>query len=267
MYKADYHMHTEFSLDSEVALEDQVKQAILLGFDEIVITNHHEAYTGEKEFRMQMDIRDYIAHFNEIKQQYKNKINLKLGAEIGYQAKGKEILDKFVDNNPFEFVICAMHSVDGQDLYFGNFFENKTKQEAFTAYFEAVKESIEEFKNFEVYGHLDFVCRYGDYEDQTLNYLDYKTIIDEVLTLLIDSSKGIEINTSGLRYGIGHMHPRYDIVKRYQELGGEIITIGSDAHRVEDVGAGYNEAKEILKKAGFKYYTTFSHRKPKFRKL
>lgn len=267
MYKADYHMHTKYSPDSFVAMEDQVKQSILLGFDEIVMTDHHEAAAGAKEYKLQTDITDYIALFNHIKAKYKDQINLKLGAEIGYEARGQAIIEKFIESNPFEFIICSLHSLEGEDFYFGNFFKGRTKKESYRAYFEGVKQCIQQFENFDVFGHMDFICRYGDYADKSLDYLDYQEIIDEILTLLVDRSKGIELNTSGIRYKMGHMHPRFDIIKRYNELGGEIITIGSDAHTTKDVGAEYDKARELLKQAGFKYFTTFTHRKPEFRKL
>lgn len=267
MYKADYHMHTEYSLDSQVALEDQVKQAIALGFDEIVITDHHEADPAAEEYALETDITDYIINFNKIKEKYKNKIILKLGAEIGYEPRGQEVIEEFIKSNPFEFIICSLHSLEGEDLYFGKFFKNKAKIDAFRAYFQGIKDCINQFQNFDVFGHLDFVCRYGNYPNTDLNYLDYKDIIDQILILLINNSKGIELNTSGIRYGVGHMHPRFEIIKRYRELGGEFITIGSDAHYARDVGAEYKQAGQLLKQAGFEYFTIFNQRKPEFKKL
>lgn len=267
MYKADYHTHTEFSLDSKAPMEDQVKKAISLGFDEMVITDHHESDTTAKKYSLQTDISDYINHFNSIKEKYKNKINLKLGAEIGYVPEGRDILDKFINDNPFEFIICSIHSLGGEDLYFGEFFKGKPKKQAFTEYFMAVKDCVLNFDNFDVFGHLDFICRYGNYSNYELDYLEYKYIIDEILTLLVQNSKGIELNTSGLRYGVGHMHPRLDIIKKYKELGGEIITIGSDSHTPKDIGADHDNAASLLREAGFEYYTTFTNRKPEFRKL
>lgn len=267
MYKADYHTHTELSLDSRAPMEDQVKRSIALGFDEMVITDHHESMATSKEYYLKTDLSDYIRQFNHIKEKYKDQINLKLGAEIGYEKRGRHVLDQFVADNPFEFIICSMHSLNGQDFYFGEFFTNKTKKESYTEYFRAISEMLDDFQNFDVLGHLDFICRYGDYANYDLEYLDYKEIIDEILIKVINLSKGIELNTSGLRYGVGHMHPRLEILKRYRELGGEIITIGSDAHRPEDMGAYYEEARALLKEAGFDYFTTFDKRKAKFRKL
>ncbi len=267
MYKADYHIHTELSEDSMAAMEDQVKQAISLGFREMAITDHHEAMASDKEYFLQTDISDYINQFNTLKEKYKNQISLKLGAEIGYESRGKDILNKFIQDNPFDFIICSLHSLEGEDFYYGKFFKNKTKNQAFTEYFRAIKACVHEFQNFDVLGHLDFICRYGDYSNYQLEYLDYKDIIDEILKKLIRDSKGIEINTSGLRYGVGHMHPRLDIIKRYRELGGHIITIGSDAHTPRDIGADYENARNLLKEVGFEFFTTFNNRKPEFRKL
>lgn len=267
MYKADYHTHTEFSFDSTEPMENQVKKAISLGFDEMVITDHHESDPTNEEYFFETDIDAYIKHFNTIKQKYKNQINLKLGAEIGYEARGRDILNKFVNDHPFEFVICSLHSLEGSDFYLPDFFVDKTKEESYSQYFITIQAFLKDFQNFEVLGHIDFIRRYGNYENTELKYLDYKELIDNILKDLIYNGKGIEINTSGIRYGIGEMHPGYDIVKRYRQLGGEIITIGSDAHRSEDMGANYDHARAILKEAGFKYFTTFTDRKPTFRKL
>lgn len=267
MYKADYHTHTEFSFDSTEPMEDQVKKAISLGFNEMAITDHHEGVVTYTDYILRTDLKDYIENFNIIKEKYRTQINIKLGAEIGYEPKGRGIIDQFTQDNPFDFIICSLHALEQEDLYFGDYFSGKTKKESYTGYFEAIKDCLNEFQNFDVFGHLDFVCRYGNYPNHDLNYLEYKDIIEDILKTLITDGKGIELNTSGLRYGVGHMHPRFDIIKRYQELGGQIITIGSDAHTAKDIGADYDNARNLLKEAGFKYFTTFTNREPEFRKL
>lgn len=267
MYKADYHMHTSFSVDSQTPMENQIQRAISLGFNEIAITDHNEDGLFDEEYILPLDINKYINTFNEMKEKYKNQISLKLGIEIGYDCRGTDILDKFVSSYPFDFVICSLHSLDKEDFYFGNFFDGKTKEQAYTTYFQGIEQCIDKFKNFNVFGHLDFISRYWPYNDKELRYEDYKDIIDTILKKLISNSKGIELNTSGIRYNLGHMHPQTDIIKRYKELGGEIITIGSDSHQVKDVGADYENAREILKQAGFKYFTTFTNRNPEFKQL
>ena len=99
------------------------------------------------------------------------------------------------------------------------------------------------------------------------SYKQYADIIDEILKLLIEKGKGIEINTGGFKYGLGHPNPTEDIIARYRELGGEIITVGADAHKPEHVAFDFEKVSGILKEAGFSYYTVFKNRKPEFVKL
>ena len=132
---------------------------------------------------------------------------------------------------------------------------------------ELILENIKKFSNFDVYGHLDYVVRYGPNKDKEYTYEKYKDILDSILKLLIEKGKGIEINTGGVKSGLKELHPCTSIVKRYRELGGEIITIGSDAHTPEHIASHFNRAEEVLKECGFKYYTIFEKRVAEFKKL
>ena len=120
---------------------------------------------------------------------------------------------------------------------------------------------------FDVYGHIDYVVRYGGYSEKEINYEEFKDILDKILIALISSGKGIEINTSGLRYNLPDMHPNKTIIKRYKDLGGSIITIGSDAHNSKDLADNFDRAYNILRECGFEEYTIFHSRKPEFIKL
>ena len=95
----------------------------------------------------------------------------------------------------------------------------------------------------------------------------YSDVIDEILRLLIEKGKGIEINTGGFKYGLGHPNPCEEILARYRELGGEIITIGADAHKPEHVAFDFAKVPSILKDSGFDYFTVFRERKPEFVKI
>ncbi|MCI1931048.1 MAG: histidinol-phosphatase HisJ family protein, partial [Clostridia bacterium] len=147
------------------------------------------------------------------------------------------------------------------------FFEGKSKHQAYTDYFEEVLSNVKNYDFFNVYGHIDFINRYGSYEDKTMDYYEFKSLTDEILKTIISKGKGIEINTSGYRYGLGHPHPQFELIKRYKELGGEIITVGSDAHKPEQITFKFDKAYEMLKEAGFKYITLFTDRKPEFVKF
>lgn len=113
-------------------------------------------------------------------------------------------------------------------------------------------------------GHLDYVVRYGKNQAESYAWYQYADCIDEILKHLIYNGKGLELNTAGLKYGLGFAHPYPEILRRYKELGGEIITIGSDAHRPEHIAYDFAKAKEILKRFGFKYYSQFTGRKVMF---
>ena len=123
------------------------------------------------------------------------------------------------------------------------------------------------FDDVDVYGHIDYVVRYGPNKDKYYSYEDYSDVIDTALSMCIEHGVGIELNTGGLAYGLKHPNPREDVIKRYRELGGEIITVGADAHKPERIAYEFSKAGEILKQCGFKYYTVFKDRKPEFIKL
>ena len=121
--------------------------------------------------------------------------------------------------------------------------------------------------DFDVYGHLDYIVRYGPNKNKYYTYETYADVLDEILRTLIQRGKGIELNTAGFKYGLGHAHPILPVLKRYKELGGEIITLGSDGHAPEQIAWDFDKVPELLKEAGFTHFTTFQERKPIFRKL
>ncbi len=118
-----------------------------------------------------------------------------------------------------------------------------------------------------MYGHLDYVVRYGPTKNEKYTYAKHADIFDQILTHLIENGKGIELNTNGLRTGLGQPNPCADIIRRYRELGGEIITIGSDAHTPVDIASHFDEACDLLKACGFRYYCIFQSRMPEYLKL
>ncbi|MEJ8554469.1 histidinol-phosphatase HisJ family protein [Tepidibacter sp. Z1-5] len=260
MYICDYHVHTEFSFDCDTPVEEVIKKGISMGLNEMAFTDHVE-YDIEL-----IDFDKYLKMYNEMKNKYKDKIDILLGAEIGFQHHVIDDIEKLIDKYPFDFTILSTHTVDRLDICNGDFFKDKDLKNAYLRYFENMLESIEKFKNYSILGHLDFISRYTR-DDQKLLYSDYIDIIDSILTKAIDNDCGIEVNTSGYRYGLDSVHPQVDILKRYNELGGQIITVGSDAHKSKDICADFDIAYDILKNIGFKKITTFKQRKPEFKNI
>ena len=128
-------------------------------------------------------------------------------------------------------------------------------------------EDIKNTPDFDVLGHIDYVVRYGKNGAADYSYQKYADEIDAILRAVIERGKGIELNMAGLKYGLPFAHPHPDILRRYRELGGEIITVGADGHRPEHIAWDFEKADDILKSCGFRYYTEFKGRKPVFKLL
>ena len=265
--KADFHMHTGFSFDTDSIPEEMVKKAIELGLQTICITDHHDEDYPEDITSFQLDVDAYFAEMKHLQEKYKNQINMRIGVELGLQPHLGEFYKNFVAKHPFDFVIGSMHVFDKMDPYFGAYFKGRSDKEAYRAAFEETLETIKNIHDFDVLGHIDYVVRYGMKKQEEYSYDENKDIIDEILKHLISNGKGIELNTAGFKYGLGFCHPYPEIIKRYKELGGEIITIGSDGHKPEHIAYDFCKVNDILTECGFKYYTEFVERKPIFHEL
>ncbi len=269
MIAADYHLHSAFSSDSSTLLDEQVKAAISGGrLKRLCITDHMDFDFPENEYgyTFQFDMEEYLKEINRIKELYKGKIRLCTGVELGILPhlgpKLKHYMDKYGDK--LDFVIASSHLVDGMDPYEPIYFDTYDTKTGIRKYLESIIENIDVFNDFDVYGHLDYVVRYAPEKDKYYNPLDYIDYFDEILKKLIENNKGIELNTAGLKAGLSFAHPHPLILKRYRELGGEIITVGSDAHSPERLAYCFDRVPHILTDAGFKYYTIFENRTPEF---
>ena len=269
MITADFHMHTSFSLDSEADPRDMVERAISLGLKTICFTDHNDKdypiHEGETGF--DLDIDRYMKTMSALQEEYKDKIRILIGVEIGLQEHLAQYHHQFVMDHPFDFVIGSMHVVHGMDPYYGEIFKTKTDEEVYRETFLATIDNIRDFMDYDVLGHIDYVVRYGKNQAADYSYRKYADEIDEILRIVIANGKGIELNTAGLKYGLDFCHPHPDVLKRYRELGGEIITVGADGHAPEHIAYDFNKVSDILKDCGFKYYTEFSARKPYFKQL
>ncbi|MCR5784683.1 MAG: histidinol-phosphatase HisJ family protein [Eubacterium sp.] len=262
----DMHMHSSFSGDSEAEQEDMIKAAINQGLDGLCFTDHHDIdYPKEPdEPDFLIDFEKYFPAVRALREKYAGRINILCGIELGLQKQVAMENEAVVKENDFDFVIGSIHAVDGMDPYYGEYFKGRSEKESVRRYFEATLENVKEFSEYDVLGHLDYMVRYMPGGAGEYNPNEYMEVIDEIFKIIIPKGKGIEINTSGFKAGLGFTNPHEDILKRYKELGGEIITTGADAHVPEYVGYKFSEAKSILAKAGFKRYCVFEKRQPKF---
>ena len=175
--------------------------------------------------------------------------------EFGIQMHTIPQFENLFNKYDFDFIILSIHQVEDKEFWTGDFQRGRTQKEYNKRYYQELLDVINVYKNYSVLGHLDLIVRYD--EEGVYPFEKVKPMIEEILKQVIKDGKGIEINTSYHRYGLKDMTPSRDILKLYRELGGKIITIGSDSHKKEHLGAYIDEAKDELRKLGFQYYCTF----------
>lgn len=277
MIQADMHMHTWFSTDSEACPCDMADEAVRKGLQTICFTDHFDKDDLEWGEEGIFDVDAYFVEMQKLQEEYAGKLNIRIGIELGLRTYLKDYYEELTKKYPFDFVIGSVHNVpykkdaEGNILYTDpaaeKLFTDRTDKEAYRLMMETTLENVRTSDCFQTLGHLDYVVRYGKSREKEYLYTDYADIIDEILKLLIEKEKGLEVNSAGLKYGLPFAHPHPDVLKRYRELGGEIITIGADAHKPEHIAYDFAKAEEILKSCGFKYYTEFFEQKPVFKQL
>ena len=277
MIQADMHMHTWFSTDSEACPRDMADEAVRKGLKTICFTDHFDKDDLEWGEEGIFDVDAYFVEMQKLQEEYAVKLNIRIGIELGFRTYLKDYYEELTKKYPFDFVIGSVHNVpykkdaEGNILYTDpaaeKLFTDRTDKEAYRLMMETTLENVRTSDCFQTLGHLDYVVRYGKSREKEYSYTDYADIIDEILKLLIEKEKGLEVNSAGLKYGLPFAHPHPDVLKRYRELGGEIITIGADAHKPEHIAYDFAKAEEILKSCGFKYYTEFFEQKPVFKQL
>ena len=263
----DNHIHSTFSTDSRMDAADACKKAVEIGLKGLVFTDHVDYDYPEFDNDFLIDMDRYFEFFRSLQHSWKDKLNIQIGVEMGFQPQVIDKINKTINEYPFDFVINSVHIIDYTDPYTGKFFRGKTQQQAYERYLQEILLSVNAYDNYDIIGHIGYAARYGDFQDKPLRYSDYSDILDQILKAVIENGKGIELNTSGLRTDLRSTIPGYDIFDRYFELGGEIITVGSDSHFIEHLGHSFKEAIAYLKNAGFKYVAHFEGRKPVFEKI
>ena len=259
----DYHLHSSVSFDSESSALSMALAAKDAGLSEICFTDHCDYNSDKTKPHNPIDLREYEAAYGTLTVP---DIKIKRGFEFGLTDWNTAELKNMLKSRPFDFVIGSVHFVDGADPYDEEYWLGKTEREAYLGYLERIYECIGIHDDFDVLGHLTYVSRsiYNPTKN-LLEYSDYSDVCDEIFKTLIKKDKGIEINTSA-KNSLGVLLPSRDFVMRFRELGGKIITVGSDAHSPERVGQHIDEAIALARDV-FGYVCTFDNRTPIFNKL
>lgn len=263
----DFHTHSHFSTDATFPMHILARKAAELGLDGICFTDHVDLDYANPEISFEFSYEDYMNEFVAVKAYFSDILEVFSGMEIGMQPHNLADNDALLKDRSLDFIIGSIHCVNGKDMYDGSFIDGISVEEGIMHYFRDMLYCIDNFSDYDVLGHLDGIRRYIGGNEDKFSYKLYKGLIHNVLYKLINSYKGIEINTSGLRYGLSSFHPLHEILKLYRFLGGEIITIGSDSHSPDTLGYGHANALKLLSELGFKYYTIYKERKPIFIKI
>ena len=284
MMRADYHVHTEYSDDSAYEMEQVVRDAIERGIDELCFTDHVDYgikrdwdEPGELIYRVggsgepdamvlnNVDYPKYVAQIRELQEKYGDRISIKLGLEFGMQAHTIDRYEKLFARYPFDFIILSVHEVEDKEFWNQDFQKGRSQQEYNERYYEELLYLVKHYHNYSILGHVDLITRYD--EVGIYPFEKVKPVITEILKTVIADGKGIEVNTSSHRYGLKDLTPSRDILRLYHELGGRIITIGSDSHKPEHLGAYIDDTKQELRALGFTEFCTFDQMKPVYHPL
>lgn len=269
--KVDYHVHTAYSDDSVYPMEAVVSDAIARGFDEICFTDHvdygvkKDWSEGNIEYRngepvANVDYPAYMAEASRLADRYSPQIALKLGLEFGVQSHTIPQYRELFRRYPFDFILLSVHQVGDQEFWTGDFQRGKSQDEYNREYYEEMLRIVQNFKDYSVLAHMDLIARYdpeGPYPFEKV-----KPLVEPILKTVIADGKGLEVNTSWKRYGLPDLTPSKDILKLYRQLGGQIITIGSDSHKPEHLGDQMEETKRQLRELGFTEFCTYERMKP-----
>lgn len=254
----DTHVHTKISSDSKMELEDAIKAA--KGKNISLIITEHMDLKFPKEGLFCFDVDKYFKEYSPYRCD-----NLLLGVEIGMKDDCIEESRELVKNNPFDYAIGSIHLVDNMDVYYEDYYQGNDKKKAYEKYLNAMLRNVQQYDFIDSMGHIDYISRYSRYDDKEIYYSDFSDIIDEILKTLVEKDKCMELNTRRLNDENASKN-LITIYKRYRELGGRHVTIGSDAHTPEAIGSNFDLAKEIVDLCDLKV-VYFKERKKEYEKV
>ncbi len=261
----DLNIHSEYSINSSYPMEKMVKSAISKRAKVVTFTDNIDFEACKNKIDIKFRVRDYLREATSLKYKYSDSIEIYSGIEIGLQPHLVKKYSELVNNYPFDFVLMTIHTVSGSNIVKDKVLNTKDIKRTYFEYYSQMLESVRLFDDFDVLGHIDFIDNYvlkhsGTSLDPSI-YDDMFPIIKDILEILIKKNKGLEVNTSSTRSGLTYFYPKPSILKLYKELGGEIITLGSDARKPEDICHEFKEAERLLKEIGFEAIYYYKDRK------
>lgn len=264
MYLADYHLHSRISPDASHSMTEMAEAAARAGLDEICFTDHIEPVSWNG--RDPVLFYDWAAlerEFREARAAMGDRIKLRLGVELGEACLDLPRTEALLaEAPPLDFIIGSTHMLsdafDKTDLYFFHPRDEEEARRGIRDYLELARRNAE-WGGFDVLGHLTLPLRYlNENQGFHLSFDGYEAEVEEIFRVLIQKGRGIEVNTNRGNTPL----PDGKWLEMYRRLGGEVITLGTDAHTPEFVGRAVRERQELLRECGFRRFCTFEKRKP-----
>ena len=257
---ADTHMHSEFSEDSDTPVEVMLARAEELGQTVVYFTDHYDMDFPDDEF--QLDTERYWDRLLDLRAKYRGRLEIRIGVEMGMQPHLGERISAYLEKYPFDYVLGSLHLLEGKDVYYRDLFPDREDPDLFRSYFRETAECLRVTEGIHALGHLDYIVRYGRDHGKSYRPADYAEEIDEILKELVRKEVALELNSGGLKYGLGYPNPHPDVLRRYRELGGRRITFGGDAHVPQYLCHEFEELKRIALANGFDEVTEFVQGQP-----
>jgi histidinol-phosphatase (PHP family) len=264
MIPHDYHLHSHCSCDSQATIAAQCASAIAKGIPEIGITDHFDLHPLD-ECAGYFKLADWAAELDRVRAEFADRLIVRAGIELGephiYRSETQSLLQQY----PFDYALGSLHWIGDVVVFDPKYFE-RPADEAYGLFFEEL-ERMTRVGGFDVLSHFDVVVRrglpiYGEYDPRR-----YEDAIRAVLKNCVDQGIALDINSQGLRTRCGVLTPNVEILKWYVELGGERVTLGSDAHKPEDISADLDAALDAARAAGLRYVTMFEKREARLIKI
>ena len=259
----DFHMHSRVSFDGHDEPEMMVEAAVKAGLREICFTDHIDYFADVQVQEWVFDTQVYNDAYDKLSHK---DLKIRRGMEFGIKPYNADQLQEDLKRRQFDFVLGSVHFVDELDVYYPEYWDGKTVFQAERRYLEETLACVQAHDGFDVLGHLTYISKCRAHPGpRPVRMEDHRELIDEILRVLAQKGKGMEINTSGVDR-CGDFLPYGPFFRRFKELGGQIVTVGSDAHTASRVGQYTDRACEVLKEI-FGYVCTFEGREPIFHKL
>ena len=263
----DTHNHCEFSFDGKrTTAQRSAQSAYEKGLGGIVFTDHYDLWIpdipGENIPRPQdFDITAQQTELNRVQSMFDDGFKVLKGIELGMNGHSREEIRKVADSHQFDQIIASIHYLQDSDPYYRSYYEGKEYKEAYGLYLETIYNEAVLLENFDIIGHFDYVARYAPYAQNSISYKDFSDILDTLFSYMIHNGKALEINTK--QSGGGNTRPTVldkELLLRYRDMGGEIISLGSDSHIPEGVADKFPDYAAFLKSLGFRWSAHYEKR-------